>query len=206
MNNTKYLIFDFDGVLADSFFAVSQYENDKDRDRTLAEIQAEMIVKDESNEFLDPDKDQLKIEHRKGRMAEFAQHMKYREIPLFLNFLDLIHKLENTKLAIVTSNSSDLVKHLLGKIEHDFEFILGTEEGYLKSDKIKFICNQWGVTIDDIIYFTDTQRDVYHLEHRMDKSKIYGCSWGWHGYERLAQVLPKENILVEFDDITRLGL
>lgn len=204
MNNTKYLIFDFDGVLADSFQAISEYENLKSRHYTLEQMQAIMIAGDESNKFFDPDKDQLKIAFRKGMLVEFAQHMKYKEIPLFLDFLDLIHKLENTKLAIVSSNSSELIKHLLGKVEHDFEYILGVEEDYLKSDKIKFICDKWGVTIDDIIYFTDTQRDVYQLENHMDKSKIYGCSWGWHGYERLAKVLPKENILVEFDDIKKL--
>jgi len=204
MTNTKYLIFDFDGVLADSFLATSEYENGKNRELSLVQIQADLINEDKTRIILDPLKDHLKIEFRKGRMVEAAQHLKYKNIPLFIEFLDIIHNIENTKLAVVTGNSSELVKIVMSKVKHDFEFILGVEEDYLKSDKIKFICNKWGVTINDIIYFTDTQGDVFQLENHMDKSKIYGCSWGWHGYDRLLEVLPKENILIEFDDLSKI--
>lgn len=93
---------------------------------------------------------------------------------------------------------------LLKDTLHNFEYILGAEEGYFKSDKIQFICRKWGVKIEDIIYFTDTQRDVYQLENYMSKNQIYGCAWGWHGYERLAKVLPETNILKNFTDIHKI--
>jgi phosphoglycolate phosphatase-like HAD superfamily hydrolase len=206
MNQTKYLIFDFDGVLADSFKAISEYEHSKSTDMTLQEIQAKMLLSDESNKFMDPKEDQLKIEFRKGLMTEASNHLIKKEIPLFLDFLNEIKKIENTKLAIVTSNSSKFVKHLLGSVEHNFEYILGVEDEYLKSDKIKFICEKWGIDVSNIVYFTDTQRDVYQLENHMDKKKIYGCAWGWHGKERLLKVLPKENILERFEDIHNLSI
>ncbi len=205
MNQTKYLIFDFDGVLADSFQAISEYEYSKSDNITLQEIQAKMLLSDESNQFMNPEIDQLKIEFRKGLMTEAANHLIKKEIPLFLDFLEEINKIENTKLAIVTSNASKFVRYALGDIQHNFEYILGVEDDYLKSDKIKFICDNWGVDIGDIVYFTDTQRDVHQLENHMDKSKIYGCAWGWHGMERLMKVLPKENILEKFEDIHNLN-
>jgi len=42
MNQTKYLIFDFDGVLADSSKAISEYEHTKSTDMTLQVIQANL--------------------------------------------------------------------------------------------------------------------------------------------------------------------
>lgn len=199
--NTKYLIFDFDGVIADSINAIAKYEQKNHPELTLDQVIAKLQKSDESNIFLDLDTDKEKIETRKQSIINAARYLTTIEIPLFHKFLSEIHKIQNTKLAIVTSNSKELVEHLLKNISHDFEFILGVQEGYLKSDKIKFICEKWEVKMDDIFYFTDTQRDVYQLEGHINKSKIYGCAWGWHGYDRLIKVLPKSNVLQKFTDI-----
>lgn len=61
-----------------------------------------------------------------------------------------------------------------------------------------------GVEVGEIYYFTDTKTDVWELENYLDKSKIIGCAWGWQGFEKLSEVLPKEQILKEFKDVHRL--
>ena len=203
--NYKYLIFDFDGVIADSIGAVAKFEHQTVHNQlTLEEVLEKLKTNDESSNFLHPITDTVKIEHRKKFIIDASKYLLNQEIPLFLDFLKQIHEIKNTKLAIVTSNSRELVEHLLKDIEHNFEYILGAEDDYLKSDKIQFICNKWGIKIEDIIYFTDTQRDVYQLENYISKNQIYGCAWGWHGYERLAKVLPEKNILKNFADIHKI--
>lgn len=44
---------------------------------------------------------------------------------------------------------------------------------------------------------------MYELENFLDKKKIIGCSWGYHGLEKLKEVLPEKQILKNFTDIHR---
>jgi leucyl-tRNA synthetase len=42
---------------------------------------------------------------------------------------------------------------------------------------------------------------VFELENSVGREHIIGCAWGWHGYDKLREVLPEKNILREFKDI-----
>ncbi len=123
---------------------------------------------------------------------------------LFMEFVREVKKYKNAKCAVVSSGSNKYVLPPLKKSGMKFSHILSWEDDHSKEEKIEKICADWGVSVKDIYYFTDTKADVYELENLLDRSKIIGCAWGYLGYERLNEVLSDDQILKDFKDIHRV--
>ena len=198
----RYLIFDFDGVIGDTWDSLV---------KTKAEL--ESISLDEAArrglEFYE----NLRFSGAKANPEEFRQkelfdsiYQKYaiKNGKLFNKFIKEIKKIENTKLAIVSNSKKEFILPLLGEYASKFEYILDFYDDPLKSNRIGKVCQNWGVDKMQVYYFTDTKNDVMELEREMDKSRIIGCSWGVHGFDRLKEVLPKKQILKKFKDIHKV--
>jgi leucyl-tRNA synthetase len=200
---TKHIVFDFDGVLGDTWKATIKTR------MTWGDLKNE---NEAIKEFLDYfDKKPSHV--RSGNITEqalkdnlswtikFATGLLKEEIKLFTGFIKEISKLKNTKLAVVSSGSELYVKSFSKKTGLDFTHILCYEDHHSKEEKIEIIAKDWGVSVNDIYYFTDTKADVYELENLLDRKKIIGCSWGFMGRTKLMEALPEEQILDEFKDI-----
>lgn len=87
---------------------------------------------------------------------------------------------------------------------NSFDGILSYESSLSKRIKVDQVANQWSIPLQSTRYFTDTNADVLELKDHIGLDNIYGCAWGWCGYEMLSQVLPKAQILRDFADIERL--
>lgn len=195
-----YLIFDFDGVLGDTLhdtLLVKAKMENKSYEQASVEIQAHFSKTKHSradNISSDDLLQQLRWVHN------FSYLLSKIDFPIFTGFIDEIKKIDDFKTAIVSSGS----KVYIDKIERlgiDFTHILDVFDHHSKEEKIEIICRDWEVGIKDIYYFTDTQSDVKELVNMMDPAKIIGCAWGFQGYDKLLEVLPKEQILKEFSDI-----
>ena len=197
----KYLIFDFDGVLGDTYEArntVMQEMENKTRDEVIlsgdqyftksTHTRAANLSADTLNEML-------------AWTKKFGERLIKQDFKLFTDFIKEISKIKNTKLAVVSSGSIMYIKPKLEKTSLDFSHILTFEDHHSKEEKVEKICKEWNVSVKDIYFFTDSISDVVELENLVDRNKIYGCAWGYQGYEKLATVLDGKHILKNYSDI-----
>ena len=82
--------------------------------------------------------------------------------------------------------------------------ILAFEDHHSKEDKIETICTDWGVTPNDVYYFTDSLADAYELQDFISPEKLIGVAWGFCGREVLLKELKPEYILDTSYDIHRV--
>ncbi len=201
----KYFIFDFDGVLGDTWKAALESHigvgDIKTPEQALERISAYFSKKPHHSRDSVRSAEQIVLDNEFNTM--FGQKMAQSEFPLFTKFIQEIKKYKNTTFAVVSSGSEQYVKPALKKVGMKFTHILSFEDHHSKEEKIETICKDWGVDLKDIYYFTDTKADVYELETILDKTQIVGCSWGYNGYDGLREVLPEKNILKDFTDIHR---
>jgi hypothetical protein len=201
-----YLIFDFDGVLGDTFVATVN----------VLSVQGGITkekVKDNLNTYFSKPQHGLKnnvspqeYEKMLGSTARFGADMLDHGFVLFEEFIQEIGKIKTNYLAVVSSGSLLYISPKLSETGLKFTHILGFEDHHSKEQKVKKISSDWGVDLKKIYYFTDTVSDVIELRDCMDPKKIIGCSWGFHGHEILATALPKEQILHSFEDIQKIKL
>lgn len=200
---TQYLIFDYDGVIADS---------------EQANLSCWMEVKangdyQKAKELRDAYFDRPRYHKNHGMSEkEFAtetqltikacEMMRDHGFDLFEEFIEEIAKISNAKLAIVSSGLKEmLILPKLRDCKLHFTHILGREDHHSKEHKVEQVCKDWGISPTQAYYFTDTKSDVIELQDYMDKTKILGCSWGWVGKAKLLEVLPENQILDKFADI-----
>jgi leucyl-tRNA synthetase len=201
---TKYLIFDFDGVLGDTLEAFVRVAKEK--------LSPESSVEDIRQKWFVGHHEEAKYRRGGNYTTEEARDtlQKRRELgewamesgfAMFDEFIEEIKKIKNTKLAVVSSGSENYVKVYCERIGLPFTHVLGSETDLSKENKVESVAEDWGVSPKEIYFFTDTKSDVLELWDNLDNSKIFGCSWGWHGKERLGEVLPEDQILTSFDQI-----
>lgn len=197
---TKHFIFDFDGVLGDTWNAMIKAVMEIDN------LTMEEAIKDMSDYAASP-KHGRKNNLTKDELVEwmrwtdrFGRAMARIGFKLFDEFIAEIKKIENKKVAIVSSGSKLYVKDKADSSDLGFTHILTFEDSPSKEEKVETICRDWGVDVKDIHYFTDTKTDVIELKEMLG-DRIIGCSWGYNGHFGLLEVLPEEKILEDFADI-----
>jgi small GTP-binding protein len=198
---TKHLIFDFDGVIGDTEKAVikslQEKHNLSSADAKKWNINYFSSTQHSSRDEVDEDNVKQSYQQRHNILIKHIAS----EGGLFDKFLDNILQIPDTRLAIVTSNYKSVVKDLLGEKAKKFDLILDLDDSLSKEVKIAKVCKKWKVDRSKVYYFTDTISDVIELREYMDARKIVGCSWGFLGKKLLLTVLPNKQILNDFDDI-----
>jgi phosphoserine phosphatase len=199
--NTKYLIFDFDGVLGNTFESrnkVIQEMENKSRDEVI--LSGDQYFT-KSNHTRDSNLSVDTLNEMQIWTKTFGKLLNKTGFPLFTDFIKEILKIENTKLAIVSSGSSIYIKPKIKETGLDFTHVMSFEDHHSKEEKVEQICKDWNISVKDIYFFTDSISDVVELENLIDRNKIYGCSWGYQGYDKLATVLGKKHIFKDYSDI-----
>ncbi|OHA16831.1 MAG: hypothetical protein A3C79_00685 [Candidatus Taylorbacteria bacterium RIFCSPHIGHO2_02_FULL_45_28] len=200
---TKYFIFDFDGVLGNTWDIMNSAKVRMGDAETIDEAAKDSLSHfdkkpiDARNHFLTP-------EQRKERqewITTFGKHLSESNFGLFDEFIKELKKIKNVKLAVASSGSAQYVLPALKKSGLKFTHILAYEDHHSKEEKVERICEDWGIDIKNAYYFTDTKADILELENIMDRKQIVGCAWGYHGYDRLKELLPEKNILLHPKDI-----
>jgi phosphoglycolate phosphatase-like HAD superfamily hydrolase len=202
---TKYLIFDFDGVLADSSKADLDHlvnsENHPDITNLIeakhhrTHIWATQPPATHKKEGLSPDE--------YSKYKQFGDHYILVKVGLFQEFITEIQKLKDVKLAIVSSGAEHYIQKTLEQTDLKFEFVYGIETSPSKVAKVQKVCEQWEIEPSQAFYFTDTQADIIELRDFMGLERLIGCSWGWQGYDLLREFLPSDQILEEYFEIHR---
>ncbi|NYE58507.1 HAD family hydrolase [Carboxydothermus ferrireducens] len=185
---TRVILFDFDGVIADSFsiFCKCFFESCKTVNINKFATQEDILRLFYGN-FYQRLKDELQDEVMANKVMEVYFIKLKREIgkiKLFAGMDEVLMKLSKlAKIFIITSNREEIVREVLinNKIIEDLE-IFGSEQIKSKSLKIQSILKNYN-NFSEIFFITDTVGDV--LEVKKFPIKIAGVAWGWHKPEEL---------------------
>jgi len=206
VDKDKHLIFDFDGVLGNTFEACihALVEGGNEANFDDAKKHAVEYASQKPNHTRDHSLTPEELQGQKEWSRAFGEAMSKQKIELFDEFITEIAKLKNIQVGVVSSGSELYVKPAMEQSALDPTHILTFEHHHSKEEKIEMICKDWGVVVEDIYYFTDTKADVYELENFLTKGHLIGCAWGFSGKEDLESVLGREHVLETHEDIHRL--
>lgn len=200
---TKYLVFDFDGVLGDTYDARMEVfiEMGKTKEEVIEHTEKYFT---KSTHTRDLNLNQETISSIKDWTIRFGTSLNQKGFNLFNGFIEELKKVKNAKMAVVSSGSAIYIKPKLEKIGLEFSSIMTMEDHHSKEEKVEQICKDWNILVKDAYFFTDTVSDVKELSNIMDKNKIYGCAWGYQDFKKLSTVLDEKNILNRFNDIQKI--
>jgi len=194
----KLVIFDFDGVLANTEEMAYQIHKAKNENLTWKDFQYfssgnfhEIYEKAvQEGKHIEPDN--FYDNYKKGLEK--------------INIHDALHKLvsslaKNYKLVVVSSTSSVHIKNFLKKetLLHCFSDILGEDIHRSKVFKIETILKEYNSSPEEAIFITDTTGDV--IEAQKCGVQSIGVTWGLHDRE----ILEREKLFALVDTPEELG-
>lgn len=182
----KLIIFDFDGVLIDTF--IMNYEISKEANKNLSFDMFRSLFNGN-------------IYNTIKNNSKFKQHPKFferyeeqsRELKIQQSLKDLIYKLsKDYRLAIVSATPSALIAKILKQADADQYFfdILGGDVHKSKVVKNKMLLEKYKVTPESAVYVTDTTGDI--IEAREGGIKSIAVMWGFHEKETLQKAKPEK--------------
>lgn len=201
-----YLIFDFDGVIGDTYEASIAAHIRYGSRPTRAEAIAEMneYFNKKPNHTRNHTMTEAELAATSKWTTEFGQIMHDIGFGLFADFVTAIEGIDTPYKAVVSSGSQNYVAPALAKTNINPTHILAFEDHHSKEEKIELVCREWGVAVSEVFYFTDSLADVYELEHFITPGKLIGVAWGFSGKENLLKELPPEYILDTPTDLTKV--
>ncbi len=198
-----HLIFDFDGVLGDTFEKVllAQVAMGNVPDIETARNHVLNYASKKPHHARDHSLTPEELQYNYDWTDKFGEILHANGIELFTEFVDEIIKIPNAKIAVVTSGSVKYVGPAIENSKLNPSHVLTFEDHHSKEEKVERIARDWGVNLNEISYFTDTKADYYELETILDQKKIFGCAWGFLGADVLEEVMPRSQILENYSDI-----
>lgn len=205
MNNV--IIFDFDGVLADSLASMLNYATQVCRElgisATPSKADLEALEKMEFSEF----GRQLGIPGDQIGFFVARNHQLFSEsedpVPLKPGMETVIPALaEDYSLAIITGNSCKLVERFLdaNQLRSCFQTILCAEHEGNRTEKIQQVKNLAGTPSNRTYMVGDAVSDIYAA--RAAGIKSIAVSWGHQSRGKLSQAGP-DMIIDEPEDLLR---
>ena len=202
----KHLIFDFDCVLGDTYEAGIDIRmiinNIPTRDEAIIDLYKYFSQK--PNHTRDHTLTSEELQKSYEWIKRYGELLHKKGFSLFDDFINEIRNLENTNKAIVSSGSQIYLLPAIAKTDIEFTHILAYEDHHSKEEKIEIISRDWGVTISEIYYFTDSLADVFELKDFIQEGKLIGVSWGYCSKEQLLSELAPANILDFPSDLAKI--
>jgi len=145
---------------------------------------------------------EMQIEHDKT--VKTGEMINEHGFPLFTNFVLQIENINTKYKEIVSRGSQNYIIPKISMTKINPTHTLTFENHHSKEEKIETICTDWGVSADQVYYFTDSLADVYELQNMISKDKLMGVSWGFCTKEDLLKELLPEHILDKASDIHKV--
>ena len=185
----KYIVFDFDGTIADTYQDILTIVNDLKKDK-YKEIDFEDI-RDHGARYLIK-KAGIPFWKIPKFVYQAASKLKRKNnIRLFPEILDVFKELSKKyKLGILSSNSEENIRIVLKKykVEDLFEFIYSNSSIFGKHLVLKRMCRKYKINPEDIIYIGDEDRDI--IAAKKAKIKIIAVTWGFNSEKLLKEKKP----------------
>jgi len=194
MNKIKYVVFDFDGTIADTLPLIKQYADELGKRYSkiinVKEVQnkgIDVFIKEILESGFPKWKIPLVIHEMKKRMKEKMR----KDVKPFPGMFDILKKLkEKYSLGIVSSNSKENIEGFLKKYKMDkfFSFIHSDSSLFGKHLVLKKMCEKYNLLTDEVIYVGDENRDI--LAAKKIKIRIISVSWGFNSEKLLKSLNP----------------
>ena len=183
----KYIVFDFDGTLADTFDVIKTIAT---KEYGAIDIDFELVKELGAKSFLK----QMNIPLWK--LPEMAINVtsklrNSKDIKLFPGIIDLLNNLKNNyKIGIVSSNSKENIIDTLKihNIESLFEFVYSDSSIFGKHLVLKKMCGKYKINPLEVIYVGDEDRDI--IAAKKIKIKTIAVTWGFNSKEKLSREKP----------------
>lgn len=203
---TTYLIFDFDGVLADTYASHIQARFNIGSAKDIEDSKTLTSLYFDNKHDHGRDRPQSLEERKRSQewILLFGKELKRLGFKMFDHFIKEVKKIPHTQIAIVSSGAREYVKERSLACGLNPTHVLTFEDHHSKEEKIELIANDWNVSVKDIYYITDSKADVYELVGFLDPKKILGVAWGYCGEKKLLEVLPENQILKAPEDIHKM--
>lgn len=191
----KAIIFDFDGVIHDTFELVhrintivlgKEMDKDKYKDYFNGNLYDKIDVKTEVQQKFE------KLHSEEFKLLKIEEDIK--------NHLEELHK--KYPLFIITSNNETNLETYFhnNDLKHIFKEILGVETHTSKVEKFNMIFEKHNLKVDECVFVTDTLGDI--LEGNKVGIKTIAVDFGFHEKKRLEKGNPYK-IVSNFDDIIK---
>ncbi len=187
----KVIIFDFDGVILDSFEIVLRELGNLHQKFHLPELTKEKLTELFDGNFWENHKALGLDEENENKLKEALKEAlacTQTEMPFFNGIKEVIKELSKTfRLIILSSNHAENISK---RLEHEglgdaIVDVSGTETPGNKKEKIQEIIRN---TEGSVIFVTDTKGDLLEAKD-LDVTKI-GVTWGYHSKEKLMEGNP----------------
>jgi len=185
----KKIIFDFDGVIADSFDVVYVVANEILRSQGMEEFRSEEELRDMyKTNFYESLREKG---FSRARIALFVRKLqkilpeRYAGVAAFEGIKEVLKRLsENNDLYLVSSNVRKVIEEFNEREDLNFLEVLGVEDGKSKVVKIKRVAED----SKEFYYVGDTLGDM--IEGRKAGAKTVGVTWGYHSRDILEKGKP----------------
>jgi phosphoglycolate phosphatase len=185
----KYVLFDFDGVITDSFRIA--YETNRMMCPHLTEDGYRKRFEGNINDWLGgPEAHTDACRHDVNFFAEYIPRFK-AEAALVPGMDKVIAELAGKyTLIVISSTVTSPIEEFLeshGLMPH-FAWVMGNDVHASKVEKIKMVFSKHGITAQDCVFITDTLGDMREASKTGVGS--IGVSWGFHNDGTLKEGSP----------------
>jgi phosphoglycolate phosphatase len=187
----KYVVFDFDGTIADTF-EVMREEGNKILGRYNITIDAEEARKVGLRKIIFKSKFPI-IEIPKC-LIELRQNIRARVISNVKTFPGMPEVLKDLSLkytlGVVSSNAQENINGFLEKNDliKYFEIIYSDSSLFGKQRILKRLCSKFDLSSAEVLYIGDEDLDIQAAKRL--GIKIIAVSWGYNSLERLREEFP----------------
>jgi len=192
----KAIIFDFDGVIHDTFEMIFNI-----RKKLYPNITREEYLSYFNGNIFDTGIKPNKQETIKFKELEYEA---FKKLKLEKNIRKEIEKLSKKyQMFIISSNSINNLNMYFenNNFTHIFKEILAVEAHKSKVEKFKMLFNKYHLNPEDCIFITDTLGDI--LEANKIGIKSIACTFGFHNEQTLKRGNPFK-IVSHFEEIREI--
>ena len=186
-NMIKYIIFDFDGTIADTFNVIKSIVKDE---FGATDKEFELFRNEGGKSFLKKMNIPL-WKLPKMTLMVTSKLKSNNDIKLFPGIIELLSNLkDNYKIGIVSSNSKENIIDTLQiyNIQHLFEFIYSESSFFGKHLVLKKMCSKYNINPFGTIYIGDEDRDI--VAAKKVHIKNIAVTWGFNSKEKLSKENP----------------
>ncbi|MCX6780392.1 MAG: HAD family hydrolase [Candidatus Magasanikbacteria bacterium] len=179
----KYILFDFDGVIVDSFDFSFRIQN-KNRARISQDQYRKLFDGNIYDSVTKQPNDILSDSGVKDFFSKYEPELK--RISCVPGMPEVIKDLsKDYEMIVVSSTLGNIIKDFLSQhnLQNYFAAIMGPEIESNKSKKIQMIFKDFNLTAHDCIFVTDTLGDI--KEARVASVDSIAVAWGYHSLATL---------------------
>lgn len=194
MKNKKYVLFDFDGVIVDSFalclevsrsLQPGKFEDPNDYRRLFHGNIYEALGREPD------DKSVIRLEHPSQKRYYELYLPRILELEPVAGIQHVLQELiRNYGLIVLSSTLSAPVAEYLDKynLRHYFLEIMGADVHHSKQEKVRMVYEKFKTSSEHCVFVTDTLGDL--REATKVRLRSVAVTWGFHRVHELEQGSP----------------